>query len=165
MSQESPEASGKVRKIKERVHHSVTGFALRRPGIVEAIIRERGTPSLDLLYKSASGWFDSPGGVVTALLGDEVSDCETFVSDAAAIVSGLHQRAKSEPMPYPATHATEDCTLLTLYALVRTIRPAIVVETGVANGFSSEVILHALAANGHGELHSIDISDLSLIHI
>jgi predicted O-methyltransferase YrrM len=45
-----------------------------------------------------------------------------------------------------------------LYALVRTLRPGIVLETGVANGHSSFFILRALRANGCGELHSIDRS-------
>jgi hypothetical protein len=46
---------------------------------------------------------------------------------------------------------------LYLYAVLRTVRPRIAVETGVANGFSSAFSLLALQANGEGELHSIDL--------
>jgi predicted O-methyltransferase YrrM len=44
-----------------------------------------------------------------------------------------------------------------LYAVCRILRPKIVVETGVANGFSSASILQALEDNGMGELYSIDL--------
>ena len=44
-----------------------------------------------------------------------------------------------------------------LYFLVRSHRPENVVETGVAAGFSSEAILSALDANGHGHLWSSEL--------
>jgi len=44
-----------------------------------------------------------------------------------------------------------------LYALVRVIKPDVVVETGVAAGVSTSFMLAALARNGRGELHSIDL--------
>ena len=44
-----------------------------------------------------------------------------------------------------------------LYLLVRAARPAHVIETGVLYGASSAHILAALARNGEGELHSIEI--------
>jgi cephalosporin hydroxylase len=43
------------------------------------------------------------------------------------------------------------------YAVVRTLRPAVVVETGVARGISSAFVLAALEDNGAGELHSVDL--------
>jgi len=43
-----------------------------------------------------------------------------------------------------------------LYAILRTLKPRIAVETGVANGFSTAFALLALERNGDGELHSID---------
>lgn len=44
-----------------------------------------------------------------------------------------------------------------LYLLVRAARPRTVVETGVLYGASSAHILAALAMNGQGELHSVDL--------
>jgi len=44
-----------------------------------------------------------------------------------------------------------------LYAVMRTLRPRLAVETGVANGFSTAFTLLALQANREGELHSIDL--------
>jgi hypothetical protein len=46
---------------------------------------------------------------------------------------------------------------LYLYSIVRTLRPQVMVETGVANGFSTAFLLLALKANGDGALHSIDL--------
>jgi len=46
---------------------------------------------------------------------------------------------------------------LTLYAMVRLVKPRIVVETGVASGKSSSMILLALHHNQEGVLHSVDL--------
>ena len=47
-----------------------------------------------------------------------------------------------------------------LYAVVRALKPGVVVETGVASGISSAHILRALAANGKGTLYSIDLPNV-----
>jgi len=44
-----------------------------------------------------------------------------------------------------------------IYALIRLLRPATVVETGVADGTTSAYILQALDDNGRGHLYSIDL--------
>jgi hypothetical protein len=44
-----------------------------------------------------------------------------------------------------------------LYAVYRHLRPAVAVETGVANGFSTAFALLALQRNGDGRLHSVDL--------
>ena len=55
-------------------------------------------------------------------------------------------------------YGIEEETALCLYALVRLTRPMVAVETGVADGISTELVLHAMARNEAGELHSIDIA-------
>ncbi len=47
-----------------------------------------------------------------------------------------------------------------VYAVVRTLRPKVVVETGVASGVSTTLILQALSLNREGELYSIDMPNL-----
>jgi len=49
--------------------------------------------------------------------------------------------------------------VLIQYAIVRALRPATIVETGVANGVSSAHMLLALHNNRQGILHSIEIGD------
>lgn len=48
-----------------------------------------------------------------------------------------------------------------LYLLARASRPDVVVETGVANGFSTLHILSALERNQKGILHSIDLPSIN----
>ncbi|MEM3465490.1 MAG: class I SAM-dependent methyltransferase [Candidatus Jordarchaeales archaeon] len=43
-----------------------------------------------------------------------------------------------------------------LYALIRLVKPKVVVETGVGAGVSSTVILRGLEKNGEGRLYSVD---------
>lgn len=49
--------------------------------------------------------------------------------------------------------------VLIQYAVVRALRPEIIVETGVASGVSSAYLLLALQRNQKGILHSVDIGD------
>jgi len=44
-----------------------------------------------------------------------------------------------------------------IYSLVRLLKPKVIVETGVADGFTTSYILRALADNGEGRLYSIDL--------
>lgn len=46
-----------------------------------------------------------------------------------------------------------------VFMLVRKFKPEIVIETGIAHGYSAEVILTALSMNGKGRLKSIDIDE------
>jgi predicted O-methyltransferase YrrM len=50
---------------------------------------------------------------------------------------------------------------LRLYAVLRKLRPAIAVETGVCNGVSTAFLLLALDANGAGELRSLDLPEIA----
>ncbi len=50
------------------------------------------------------------------------------------------------------------------YFLVRYKKPEIIVETGLANGASSFIILNAIKENNQGILHSVDLPPLSSEH-
>jgi predicted O-methyltransferase YrrM len=60
---------------------------------------------------------------------------------------------------YHANLPVEDQTAALLFGLVAAIRPRVVLEAGVADGYSTAVMLAALASSGNGQLHSIDIAD------
>lgn len=49
-----------------------------------------------------------------------------------------------------------------VYALVRSLRPQVVLETGVASGVTSAYALAGLSDNGSGVLHSVDLPPLAL---
>src|SRR5574341_235122 len=48
-----------------------------------------------------------------------------------------------------------------LYVIVRILKPNIMVETGVNEGFSSQAILSAMYINNFGKLYSIDLPNVS----
>jgi predicted O-methyltransferase YrrM len=50
---------------------------------------------------------------------------------------------------------------LRLYAVLRKLNPRVAVETGVCNGVSTAFLLLALAENGAGKLHSIDLPEVA----
>lgn len=76
---------------------------------------------------------------------------------------GLHERLEASDReyydlaPYFAPGSVHPLEGALLYALVRTLRPATVVETGTANGFSTSYLLAALKRNRSGRLLSIDL--------
>jgi hypothetical protein len=59
---------------------------------------------------------------------------------------------------YPESYVVGDETSFLLYSLVRCLRPRTVLETGVADGRSSFIVLQALANNRAGVLYSVDVS-------
>jgi hypothetical protein len=59
-------------------------------------------------------------------------------------------------LPFPLEHNAAPSLANLCYALVRALRPATVLETGVAYGMSSSFLAKALSVNGEGELHSVD---------
>ena len=97
---------------------------------------------------------------------------ESFLHDPQALESyereirksGLLEHIRDKRREYDALVSGDSYTpggigvaeRMYLYAILRTVKPRIAVETGVANGFSTAFALLALEENGEGELHSID---------
>ena len=86
-------------------------------------------------------------GAIHELLGSPGCDC----SDLAAVLSALPSVAGVHKMDGGRT------LLLAVWSTVRHLKPEVVLETGVARGHTSAVILSALAANHKGHLWSIDL--------
>ncbi len=63
--------------------------------------------------------------------------------------------------PFRPAHNADQRLARVAWAVVRALRPATVLETGVAYGVTSRYILAALEANKNGVLHSIDLPPLS----
>jgi hypothetical protein len=62
--------------------------------------------------------------------------------------------------PFTFLHNADFRLARLCYAVCRAIKPALVVETGVAYGVTSAFLLRALATNGNGSLHSVDLPPL-----
>ncbi len=71
----------------------------------------------------------------------------------------IKKRYKEVNLNYPLNFAVENESGFLIYCIIRTIKPLHVVETGVANGHSSFIILKAMERNNLGKLFSIDISN------
>lgn len=69
-----------------------------------------------------------------------------------------HMEKSWVPRDDPFTWATRKAAYGPLYALVRGLRPSVVLETGVEIGATSALILTALEKNQKGKLYSLDIS-------
>lgn len=82
------------------------------------------------------------------------------------LISSLHYFLPTEFVDYLDENGFKefDGFRLLLYALVKKIKPEIVIETGVYSGASSAFILLALHQNKKGKLYSIDLSPNQLKH-
>ena len=92
-----------------------------------------------------------------AALGVEVSGFlrEPELGQIESAVAARAERLAPEA-PFPLTHNAAPSLAHLCYALCRALRPASVVETGVAYGVTSAFITKALEVNGHGCLQSVD---------
>lgn len=91
-------------------------------------------------------------------LGWDGTDIEGVLGEYQEVSEKLVARYAATDLYYPQTHGVEAETSAVLYGLSRLLRPGSVVETGVADGRSSWLILAALERNGSGLLHSFDIN-------
>lgn len=82
-----------------------------------------------------------------------------FQEDAKAFLAELDLRYPRLSKQYPREYAVEGATAVSLYCLIRKRHPQTVLETGVANGHTTAVILAALNKNGSGTLISTDVAD------
>lgn len=144
-----------ARDTVERVLCKVT-HALLRSGF-----RKRDVPYLGELAAAASSVHLSADGLISALSATPISS-DDFVRlhrEYEGYRAALLERYSAVTLAYDAAFAIEEGSAFLVYALVRLLRPSVVLETGVANGHSSALILDALRENGCGELHSIDVSN------
>lgn len=90
--------------------------------------------------------------------GVQESALSDLLNEYAALEVELNHRKSHLKLAYPATHSIGNPSSILIYSLVRHLKPNLVVETGVADGQSTFLILSALRDNGKGELVSFDIS-------
>ncbi|MEV4330794.1 class I SAM-dependent methyltransferase [Streptomyces sp. NPDC049597] len=104
------------------------------------------------------------GSVVTAAaaflenLGWGPEEVRQVLAEYPEVAERLSRRYAEIELFYPQTHGVEAETSAVLYGLGRLLKPQTVVETGVADGRSSWLLLAALEHNGTGVLHSFDIN-------
>jgi hypothetical protein len=93
---------------------------------------------------------------VRQLSGATERECREAVEEARGDRRLFSHLAKEHEREGRESYVEIDAPL-ELYALVRLLRPAHVVEVGVSSGVSSAYLLAALEKNGGGTLHSVDL--------
>lgn len=96
-----------------------------------------------------------------SVLGSDLA--HMMAEDSLSEIEGeIHRGLENMPddAPFPTFHNGDFRMGRLCYALVRALRPASVVETGVCYGVTSAFILKALDHNGAGRLFSIDLPPL-----
>lgn len=97
----------------------------------------------------------SAATALSLTLGVDVSEAERYLSEER--LGLLLAELEAYRIPEDARGMRGAGYVELCYALVRLLRPSIVIETGVALGFSTTGILEALSENETGNLYSIDL--------
>jgi predicted O-methyltransferase YrrM len=98
---------------------------------------------------------------ISDLTMERPSTIQSYIDEFKTSTNMVHLRSQISPYKkMPLGTMLSPLRAPTLYAIVRATKPRTIVETGVANGVSSSVILQALETNGNGELHSIDFPNI-----
>jgi predicted O-methyltransferase YrrM len=122
------------------------------PVLADKVVTRLMEPSPAAAAASAARWLDARA-VDSAAFRRALH--QELATEAAAFADRLHESFEDRvPAQYRGMGGGGDYALL--YLLVRLRRPTVVVETGVAQGWTSEAILSALHVNGHGHLWSSD---------
>jgi|SRR5882724_1405967 len=91
-------------------------------------------------------------------------DCDAWLKETAlAVVEtriGEGQADLPRDAPFGSFHNGDSLLGRICYATARSLRPMLVVETGVCYGVTSSYLLQALEVNEEGRLHSIDLPPL-----
>jgi len=85
-------------------------------------------------------------------LDDLFNKCELHPIGSSDSIQGYESLSKSY-----VDHDLFMPLMAFIYDLVRSMKPKIIVETGVERGASTYTFLRAIAKNGFGELHSVDL--------
>ena len=130
--------------------------------IIDHALRHIAVPPVTELFGTSAELHTEASGFVRGLLGPAAPTAlpgsNPYAQEYEEVLRSLGERYREVTAVYPANWRVESETGVALYSLVRQCRPGIVVETGVADGHSTVLILEGLKRNRHGRLLSIDVS-------
>ncbi len=136
-----------------------------RKRFVSRLLRATFQPSLGEYYEGAELQTFDVGRIAERIREDPRFACAPgtpappeLLAEASAVVTELERARARTRLRFPTTYWMTPSEASLLYLLVRTLRPERVVESGVADGFSTVVLLTALEKNGRGRLTSLDVS-------
>ncbi|ACR41605.1 O-methyltransferase [Saccharolobus islandicus] len=102
--------------------------------------------------------YEDPGKLLYNLGVTEDLNINQCINEFGILIENLKQRLLTTKLLYPMNFGLGEKSSFLIYCLIREIKPQLVIETGVANGISTFLILNAIMKNGNGKLYSIDIS-------
>lgn len=128
-------------------------------GFLNSALRNVATPGLEDFYKGGS-FHTSVERALIEFLKTDNAELNSLGNEYRAVAERLRERlnARLARLSYPESWNLGDAAALLLYVAVRLTKPDTVLETGIANGYSSSVILSALNNNKKGKLVSLDAS-------
>lgn len=131
----------------------------RSPVLYRDIELVAGRPTLQDLSMSAPLFSDAHECLSYVLQQEDVAPWRALSEEFWMLEKRLSKRRHAVALVYPSNFPVCTQTARLLYTVVRITKPSRILETGVADGYSTAVVLAALEANGAGELHSVDIRD------
>lgn len=142
--------------LARRLRTAYVGRAWRRlpPAQRRRIAWEDAPLQLDNLFEIAVRWTDSPADILHDL---GFTAPSSIAEELRAVTARLEARCAEVELRFPVSFKIGDNSRALLYSLIRQTRPEVVVETGIADGWSTALILAAMDANGTGALHSVDV--------
>lgn len=149
-----PMRASEIRRVFGLLAHHPRRFVSEFTIRAETALERRLRPAPD--YRSAA--LDEAVLDLEKVLGLPVA-AHLDEPELAAAQEGVLAEVAAIPgdSPLPRVHVSDLDFGRLLYALCRALRPAVVVETGVAYGQSSALVLRAMEVNGEGVLHSVDL--------
>lgn len=133
-----------------------TNFQFQK--IFTSIFRKNLRPSLGYLSSMSSVTSMNPMEVLEAIFKVDSNDLIQIRDEFEYLTEILKGRQTEYKLAFPANFALGSTSSLLIYSLIRIGKPKIIVETGVANGVSTFLILNAIKKNGLGHLISFDVS-------
>lgn len=126
--------------------------------IFRPVLRYFGQPGLYDLYElPRRGFCAGPEEFSELLIGN--GNHQDFAQEFDEIFKSVQLRIVDIHNKYPENFRVSWLSAKALYIVIRTVKPDCVIETGVANGISTLIIVKALIKNGSGLLYSIDVRD------
>jgi Methyltransferase domain len=136
------------------------GLLTRDPRELIEVVVARAERAVEPLRARPSGGQRPLDQIVAELDGALAGDLQAILREDGLAEIDAEVRERIERLrptaPFPLAYNAAPSLARLCYALCRALRPAAVLETGVAYGVTSRFITKALALNGEGELHSVD---------
>ena len=118
-----------------------------------------GSPGVHELFELGGSEFhcDPENFVSEFVNGENLGNLKEYVEEFHRTYEEIQSRINVHRGAYPDNFRVGTRSSMALYLLVRLLHPNVVVETGVANGVSTAIVLNAIERNQCGTLFSIDV--------